>query len=41
MDRAHVELDPEGQIVVDLSKLYKWPKGERSQFSDDGAIIRV
>jgi cytochrome b6-f complex iron-sulfur subunit len=41
MDRAHVELDPEGQIVVDLSKVYKWPKGEQSQFGDPGAIIRV
>ena len=41
MDRAHVELDPEGQIVVDLSRLYRWPKGERSQFGDPGAIIRV
>lgn len=41
MDRAHVELDPSGQIVVDLSRLYKWPKGERSQFGDPGAILRV
>jgi len=41
MDRAHVELDPEGQILVDLSRLYRWPKGERSQFNDPGAIIRV
>jgi cytochrome b6-f complex iron-sulfur subunit len=41
MDRAHVELDPEGQIVVDLSRLYRWPKGEKSQFNDQGAIIRV
>src|SRR5437879_1216366 len=41
MDRAHVDLDPEGQIVVDLSRLYKWPKGERSQFGDPGAIIRI
>jgi len=41
MDRAHVELDAEGQIVVDLSRLYRWPKGERSQFNDPGAIIRV
>ena len=40
MDRAHVELDPEGQIVVDLSHVYKWPKGEPSQFNDPGAIIR-
>ncbi|MFN7995248.1 MAG: Rieske 2Fe-2S domain-containing protein [Bryobacteraceae bacterium] len=41
MDRAHVELDPEGQIVVDLSHLYRWPKGEQSQFGDEGAILRV
>ena len=41
MDRAHVELDPDGQIVVDLSHLYRWPKGERSQFADPGAILRV
>ncbi|MCS6954133.1 MAG: Rieske 2Fe-2S domain-containing protein [Bryobacterales bacterium] len=41
MDRAHVELDVDGQIVVDLSRLYKWPKGERSEFNDPGAIIRV
>jgi len=41
MDRAHVELDPEGQIVVNLSKLYRWPKGEPSQFGDPGAIIRL
>ena len=41
MDRAHVELDAEGQIVVDIAKLYRWPKGERSQFGDPGAIIRT
>ncbi len=41
MDRARVELDPEGEIVVDLSHLYRWPKGERSQFNDPGAILRV
>lgn len=39
MDRAHVELDPEGQIVVDISKLYKWPKGETSEFNDPGSYI--
>ncbi len=39
MDRAHVELDPEGQIVVDVSRLYKWPKGERNEFNDPGAYI--
>jgi len=41
MDRAHVEIDPEGQIVVDLSRKFQWPKGERSQFNDPGAILRV
>src|SRR5438874_2887460 len=41
MDRAHVEIDPEGQILVDLSRKFQWPKGERSQFNDPGAIIRV
>jgi cytochrome b6-f complex iron-sulfur subunit len=41
MDRAHVELDPEGQISVDLSHVYRWPKGEPSQFGDPGAILRV
>ncbi len=39
MDRAHVEVDPEGQIVVDTSRLYKWPKGDRNEFSDPGAYI--
>jgi cytochrome b6-f complex iron-sulfur subunit len=39
MDRAHVELDAEGQIVVDISRLYKWPKGEKNEFNDPGAFI--
>jgi hypothetical protein len=41
MDRARVELDPEGQIVVDTSKLYKWPKGEKDEFNDPGAYLAV
>ena len=41
MDRAHVEVDPEGQIVVDTSKLYKWPKGEKDEFNDPGAFLPV
>jgi cytochrome b6-f complex iron-sulfur subunit len=41
MDRAHVELDATGQVVVDSSRLYQWPKGQRSQFSDEGAYISV
>jgi cytochrome b6-f complex iron-sulfur subunit len=39
MDRAHVEVDAEGQIVVDISRLYRWPKGETNQFEDKGAYI--
>ena len=39
MDRAHVELDAEGQIVVDIARLYKWPKGEKNEFNDPGAYI--
>ena len=39
MDRARVELDAEGQIVVDIAKLYKWPKGDKNEFNDPGAYI--
>ena len=41
MDRAHVELDAQGQIIVDTSKLYSWPKGGTDQFNDPGASIPV
>ncbi len=41
MDRAKVELDAEGQIVVDIGTLYKWPKGEPTEFDETGAYIRV
>ena len=39
MDRAEVKLDAEGQIVVNVAKLYKWPKGDRNEFNDPGAFI--
>lgn len=39
MDRAYVELDAEGQIVVDIGRLYKWPKGEKNEFNEPGAYI--
>jgi cytochrome b6-f complex iron-sulfur subunit len=39
MDRAHVERSPDGQILVDVSRLYQWPKGQPSQFNDDGAYL--
>ena len=41
MDRAKVELDAEGQVVVDIGTLYQWPKGEKNEFDDEGAFIRV
>jgi cytochrome b6-f complex iron-sulfur subunit len=40
-DRAHVEVSPDGQIVVDIGHLYQQPKGARTQFNDDGAFLRV
>jgi cytochrome b6-f complex iron-sulfur subunit len=39
MDRAHVMLDAEGQIVVDTNKLYTKPKGEVGQFDEPGSYI--
>jgi len=41
MDRAKIELNAEGQIVVDTSVLYQWPKGETSHFNDPGAYLPV
>jgi cytochrome b6-f complex iron-sulfur subunit len=41
MDRAFVEKDAEGQIVVDTGRLFKWPKGERKEFDDPGAYIQL
>jgi cytochrome b6-f complex iron-sulfur subunit len=39
MDRARVEIAPDGQILVDVSKLYQWPKGQPSAFNDPGAFL--
>ena len=41
MDRARIELDAEGQIVVNTATLFEWPKGEKSHFDDPGAFITV
>lgn len=41
LDRAHVELDPEGQVVVDVSRLYAWVKGQTNEFDNDGAYLQV
>ena len=39
MDRAKVEIAPDGQILVDVSKLYQWPKGQPTHFNDPGAFL--
>jgi len=39
LDRVHVEVDSDGQVVANLSKLYQWPRGQRSQFDERGAYI--
>jgi cytochrome b6-f complex iron-sulfur subunit len=39
MDRAHVELAPDGQIIVDISQLFQWPKGQPSHFNDPGSFL--
>jgi len=41
MDRAHIEFDATGQMVVDTSKLYSWPKGGVDQFNDPGSFVNV
>jgi len=40
MDRAHVELAPDGQILVDVARLYQWPKGQPTHFNDPGAFLQ-
>lgn len=41
MDRARVELNAQGQIVVDVSKLYRCERGKRCEFDDEGAFLTV
>ncbi len=43
MDRAHVELDAQGRIVADTSRLFSWDrsKGGRDEFEDESAFIPV
>ena len=41
MDRAHVEVAPSGQVVVDTARLYvRDPFRGVDQFGEDGAILR-
>ena len=43
MDRAAVEIDAEGQIVVNTGKLFKWEKGTPApgEFDQKGAFLQV
>lgn len=41
MDRAQVDLDAEGQIVVNTGKLFDWQKGGTNHFNDPGAFLQV
>ncbi len=39
MDRCHLEIAPDGQILVDAATLYSWPKGGFDAFNDPGAYL--
>lgn len=41
MDRAHVALDAQGRIVVDVSQLYQCPPGAPCAFDAPGAWLRA
>jgi len=41
MDRAHIEIDATGQIVVDTSRLFQQPKGQPTQFNNPGSYLSV
>ncbi|MCW5980670.1 MAG: Rieske 2Fe-2S domain-containing protein [Bryobacteraceae bacterium] len=41
MDRTYVELDAEGQIVVDTSRLYECPPGAPCQFETENSYLEV
>ncbi|HVG29927.1 MAG TPA: Rieske 2Fe-2S domain-containing protein [Pyrinomonadaceae bacterium] len=41
MDRAALDLDAEGQIVVNTGKLYDWQKGGTNRFDEPGSFIQV
>jgi len=43
MDRAHVEVNAQGEIIVDTSRLFSWFKaqGGPDHFDDPGAFINV
>jgi len=41
MDRAYVELDAEGQVVVDTSRLYACPPGGACAFESEDSFLTI
>ena|SRR6185503_7311819 len=41
LDRVHVALNSDGQVVLDISKLYQWPRGTPSPFDEPGAYVSL
>lgn len=41
LDRAQIELDAEGQIVVDTSRLFQCPPGEQCEFDTDASSYLI
>jgi len=41
LDRAHIELDRNGRIVVDTARLYEWKKDGENDFNRSGTYIDV
>ncbi|HEX9759809.1 MAG TPA: Rieske 2Fe-2S domain-containing protein [Candidatus Acidoferrales bacterium] len=41
MDRAQVEIDATGQIIVNSGRLFIWERGGRQEFDNSGAYLEV
>jgi cytochrome b6-f complex iron-sulfur subunit len=41
LDRAHVEVDANGNVIADLSRLYQSQSGSPSQFDQPGAYVAL
>lgn len=39
LDRAHVQVDAEGKVIADLSRLYESKDGAASQFNEPGSYV--
>jgi cytochrome b6-f complex iron-sulfur subunit len=41
MDRCHVELNAQGQIIADTARLYSWFPGGVDEFNNEGAFLSL